>query len=204
MKFLSKLICLSLALVLLCGALTSCSNDLKKAGATLSEEKTDYVAIAIEDHGTIIVKLRPDVAPITVENFKNLVAEGFYDGLTFHRIIKNFMIQGGDPKGTGMGGSATQIKGEFTSNGVENNLSHKRGVISMARSNDPDSASSQFFICHADTPSLDGDYAAFGEMVYGWDTLDSVASVMTDRSNNDKPISKVVIEYAKFVTMEEN
>ena len=204
MKILSKLICLSLALVLLCGSLVSCADDLKKANATISEEKTDYVAISIEDHGTIIVKLRPDVAPITVENFKNLVAEGFYDGLTFHRIIKNFMIQGGDPKGTGTGGSDTKIKGEFASNGVENNLSHKRGVISMARSNDPDSASSQFFICHADATSLDGDYAAFGEMVYGWDTLDSVASVMTDRSNGDKPITKVVIEYAKFVTIEEN
>ena len=124
--------------------------------------------------GNITVELYPEYAPITVENFKKLVSEGFYDGLTFHRIIDGFMIQGGDPLGNGMGGSDETIKGEFLSNGVKNDLKHKRGVISMARSMMKDSASSQFFIMHEDAPHLDGEYAAFGMVSDGMDTVDLI------------------------------
>lgn len=133
-----------------------------------------HVEIEVKDYGTIKVELYADTAPITVTNFMNLAQEGFYDGLTFHRIISGFMIQGGDPEGTGMGGSDQTIKGEFSSNGVENSLSHKRGVISMARSSDPDSASSQFFIMHQDSPYLDGEYAAFGEVTEGIEIVDKI------------------------------
>lgn len=133
-----------------------------------------HVEIEVKDYGTIKVELYADIAPITVTNFINLAQEGFYDGLTFHRIISGFMIQGGDPEGTGMGGSDKTIKGEFSSNGVENSLSHKRGVISMARSSDPDSASSQFFIMHQDSPYLDGEYAAFGEVTEGIEIVDKI------------------------------
>lgn len=133
-----------------------------------------HVEIEVKDYGTIKVELYADIAPITVTNFINLAQEGFYDGLTFHRIISGFMIQGGDPEGTGMGGSDKTIKGEFSSNGVENSLSHKRGVISMARSSDPDSASSQFFIMHQDGLYLDGEYAAFGEVTEGIEIVDKI------------------------------
>jgi len=131
-------------------------------------------------------------APITTANFTKLVNEHFYDGLIFHRIIRNFMIQGGDPTGTGMGGSEENIKGEFRSNGVNNNHKHTRGTISMARAMDPNSASSQFFICHVDTPHLDGEYAAFGQMTEGFDVLDELASVRTDW--RDKPLEPVIIK----------
>lgn len=133
------------------------------------------VKIEVEKYGTITLELDADTAPITVTNFINLVEDGFYDGLTFHRIIDGFMIQGGDPEGTGYGGSANKIKGEFSSNGIENNISHKRGVISMARSNSPDSASSQFFIVHQDSTFLDGEYAAFGHVTSGMDVVDKIA-----------------------------
>lgn len=135
-------------------------------------------------------------APITTANFTKLVNEHFYDGLIFHRIIRNFMIQGGDPTGTGMGGSEENIKGEFRSNGVNNNHKHTRGTISMARAMDPNSASSQFFICHVDTPHLDGEYAAFGQMTEGFDVLDELASVRTDW--RDKPLEPVVIKAVYF------
>ncbi len=130
--------------------------------------------IKVRDFGDITVELNEEAAPITVENFVALAKEGFYDGLTFHRIIANFMIQGGDPKGTGMGGSGKNIKGEFRSNGVDNPLKHNRGVISMARSRVPNSASSQFFICHADSPWLDGEYAAFGCVTDGIEVVDAI------------------------------
>lgn len=149
----------------------------EKADATETEEtlKGTYEAtIDIKDYGKISLKLDADVAPITVTNFVKLAKEGFYDGLTFHRIIDGFMIQGGDPEGTGMGGSDQTIKGEFSSNGVENNISHKRGVISMARAQDPDSASSQFFIMQADGTYLDGEYAAFGEVTEGMEIVDKI------------------------------
>ena len=126
------------------------------------------------EQGNLKAEIYPDIAPITVANFKKLVEEGFYDGLTFHRIIDGFMIQGGDPLGNGMGGSDEKIKGEFAANGVKNDLKHTRGVLSMARSMNPDSASSQFFIMHADAPHLDGQYAAFGKVVDGIEVVDKI------------------------------
>ncbi len=152
----------------------------------------DKVIINVNGFGSMVLELYPEYAPITVSNFLNLVDEKFYDGLTFHRIIENFMIQGGDPKGDGTGGSPKTIKGEFKSNGVNNPLKHDRGVISMARTMMPNSASSQFFIVHEDSNYLDGNYAAFGKVVSGFETLDKIASVKTD--SNDKPLDKVVIE----------
>ena len=167
---------------------------------SLSSEPTDYVLLDVADYGKILIRLYPDVAPETVANFKMLVSENFYDGLIFHRVIQNFMIQGGDPSGDGTGGSPDTIKGEFTNNGFENNLKHMRGVVSMARlGNDMDSASSQFFICHQNTSSLNGDYAAFGFVVYGMDTVDKIAKVQTN--SNDKPLSDVVITSARFATV---
>lgn len=137
------------------------------------------VIIEMENGKKIEIELYPEVAPITVANFEKLVKEGFYDGLIFHRVIAGFMIQGGDPTGTGRGGSSERIKGEFASNGVKNTLKHTRGVISMARSMDPNSASSQFFIMHMDAPHLDGDYAAFGKVVSGMDVVDEIATCAT-------------------------
>ncbi len=159
------------------------------------------VQIKMADGGIIKLKLRPDVAPITVANFEKLVGEGFYNGLIFHRVIAGFMVQGGDPTGTGMGGSPDNIKGEFAINGVPNNISHKRGVISMARTQVPDSASSQFFICHADATFLDGQYAAFGEVVEGIEVVDRIAGVDTDM--RDKPIRDVVMEEVTLIPDEE-
>ncbi len=151
----------------------------------------------------VVIRLFDSAAPITTENFKNLVADKFYDKLTFHRIIKGFMIQGGDPEGTGNGGADKDIKGEFSSNGWTGNagISHTRGVVSMARSNDPDSASSQFFIVHEDSPHLDGDYAAFGYVVYGMSTVDGIASVKTDEDYF--PLTKVTIKSAVFMKEKE-
>ena len=133
-----------------------------------------YAKMTVKDFGTVIIRLDKDAAPITVDNFVMLANEGFYDGLTFHRIIKNFMIQGGDPDGNGRGGSDTPITGEFALNGYDNPLSHTRGTISMARTNDPDSATSQFFICNADALHLDGSYAAFGKVIEGMDVIDAI------------------------------
>lgn len=137
-------------------------------------------------------ELCPEVAPITVENFKTLVSEHFYDGLIFHRVIPGFMIQGGDPTGTGMGGSKNNIKGEFLQNGFVNKLKHTRGVISMARAYDPNSASSQFFIMHQDAPHLDGGYAAFGKLTSGLEVVDEIANTPTNRQ--DKPLSEQKIK----------
>ena len=150
------------------------------------------LVIKMKDGGIMKFELDEKNAPITVANIKKLSENNFYDGLIFHRIIKDFMIQGGDPKGNGMGGSDEYIKGEFLQNGVNNKHLHKRGTISMARANHPDSASSQFFICHVDTPFLDGQYAAFGDMVEGFEVLDKLANLKTGR--NDKPIDPPVIE----------
>ena len=144
------------------------------------------VIIEMENGAKIEIELYPDVAPETVKNFEALVSEGFYDGLTFHRVIPGFMIQGGDPLGNGMGGSEKKIKGEFRANGFANNLKHTRGVISMARAYDPNSASSQFFIMHADAPHLDGSYAAFGKVVSGIEAVDEIASIPTDYSDRPK------------------
>lgn len=142
-----------------------------------------YVEMKVKDYGTIELELDSDVAPITVTNFINLVNSKFYDGLTFHRIIDGFMIQGGDPLGNGTGGSSKTIKGEFSKNGVKNSISHVRGVISMARSSDYNSASSQFFIVQEDTTSLDGQYAAFGKVISGMDVVDRIAKVKVEDDN---------------------
>lgn len=155
------------------------------------------VIIEMENGKKIKLELYPDAAPITVANFEKLVSEGFYDGLGFHRVISGFMIQGGDPLGNGMGGSDEKIKGEFSSNGVNNPIKHTRGVISMARSMMPNSASSQFFIMHADAPHLDGQYAAFGKVIEGIEVVDEIAAVKTDY--NDKPTTPQVM---KKVTIE--
>ena len=150
------------------------------------------VTFTMENGDVMKAELYPDVAPNTVNNFINLVKKGFYDGLIFHRVIAGFMIQGGDPEGSGMGGPRYSIKGEFNYNGVENNLKHSRGVLSMARAQHPDSAGSQFFIMHADAPHLDGQYAAFGKLVEGEDVLDSIASIDTDWS--DRPRTPQVMK----------
>ncbi len=155
------------------------------------------IKIEMENGGIIKLELDAKAAPITVANFEKLVGEGFYNGLIFHRVISGFMIQGGDPMGTGFGGSKETIKGEFAANGVNNPISHKRGVISMARSQMPDSASSQFFIMHQDGEFLDGNYAAFGHVVEGIEVVDEIAAVATD--GRDKPLTDVVI---KSITIE--
>lgn len=156
------------------------------------------VTITMENGDTIKAELYPDVAPITVENFVKLVKEGFYDGLTFHRIISGFMIQGGCPNGNGTGGPGHTIKGEFSMNGVKNDLKHTPGVLSMARSMAPDSAGSQFFIMHKTSPHLDGQYATFGQVIEGMDVVNKLAEVATDYS--DAPLEKQVM---KSVTVEE-
>ena len=155
------------------------------------------VTIEMEEGGKIVLELYPDVAPISVNNFISLTKKGFYDGLIFHRVISGFMIQGGDPQGTGMGGPGYSIKGEFNGNGVKNDLSHTRGVLSMARAQDPNSAGSQFFIMHADGPFLDGQYAAFGKVTEGLDVVDQIAGVRTnfsDRPKVDQRMKKVSVE----------
>ncbi len=158
---------------------------------------TNKVALEIDGKGIIKIELDETAAPITVQNFKQLVADGFYDGLIFHRVISGFMIQGGDPTGTGCGGSQNNIKGEFRMNGVNNPISHLRGVISMARSGHPDSASSQFFICHEDAKFLDGQYAAFGKVFEGMDVVDRIANTATN--SNDRPLTNQVIKRAYFI-----
>ena len=155
------------------------------------------VRITMEDGGVIDIELDKKAAPLTCENFEKLVKQGFYNGLTFHRVIPGFMIQGGCPLGNGTGGPGWHIKGEFARNGVANPLKHTRGVISMARAMDPNSAGSQFFIMHQDAPHLDGDYAAFGHVVSGLDVVDEIAAVATDW--NDKPRTPVVMEKVEIV-----
>jgi peptidyl-prolyl cis-trans isomerase B (cyclophilin B) len=155
------------------------------------------VLFELENGKTMKAELYPEVAPITVANFEKLVKEGFYDGLIFHRVIPGFMIQGGDPEGTGMGGSKENIKGEFRSNGVKNDIKHSRGVLSMARSMMKDSASSQFFIMHADAPHLDGDYAAFGKIIEGIEAVDEIAATETGR--NDRPVKPQVIKKVTLI-----
>lgn len=179
---------LSVMLLVLSMILTLCGCE---------KEENPMVEIEMENGGIMRLELYPDIAPITVKNFLDLVNDGFYDGLIFHRVINNFMIQGGDPTGTGMGGSENTIKGEFAQNGVKNDLSHTRGVISMARSQSYDSASSQFFIVHQDSTYLDGSYAAFGKMVDGYDVLDEIATTPTD--SNDKPLTDQVIKTIRVV-----
>ena len=168
-KSLKKVVAVAAATTML--VLTGCGKD---AGTEVSKKEEKPAA---SSGGTIVITLNTKEAPITCENFEKLVKQGFYDGLTFHRVVDDFMAQGGDPLGTGMGGSDENIKGEFSSNGVENNLSHQRGVVSMARSMDPDSASSQFFICYTDCSFLDGNYAAFGTVTEGMEVVDDFLQV---------------------------
>lgn len=158
----------------------------------LNKEENPVVTITMENDDQIAVELYPDIAPNTVNNFISLVEDGFYDETIFHRVIPDFMIQGGDPDGTGTGGPGYSIKGEFSSNGFSNDLKHTRGVISMARSQDPDSAGSQFFIMVSDSPHLDGDYAAFGEVIEGMETVDDIVSV--ERDDHDKPLEDQVMK----------
>lgn len=164
-----------------------------------------HVEITVKDYGTISVELDGDAAPITVENFLKLAGDGFYDGLTFHRIDPDFVIQGGDPLGNGGGGSDEQIKGEFATNGVENNLSHTRGAISMARTSDPDSASSQFFIVREDSIFLDGEYACFGYVTEGMEVVDAICenlpedAVIDDRIGLVESESQPIIESIKVI-----
>ena len=155
------------------------------------------VTIEMEDGGTIKAELYPEIAPNTVNNFISLINKGYYDGVIFHRVIPGFMIQGGDPKGTGTGGPGYSIKGEFTRNGFKNDLKHDRGVLSMARTMMPNSAGSQFFIMHKNSPHLDGQYAAFGKVLEGMEVVDAIAN--TRRGSNDKPLTPQVM---KKVTVE--
>ena len=164
------------------GGSSSSENGAEGEEALLSG--LHYAEIEVKDYGTISLELDADTAPITVTNFVKLAEDGFYDGLTFHRIINGFMIQGGDPLGNGTGGSEETIKGEFSENGVENPISHERGVISMARAMDPDSASSQFFIVHQDSTYLDGQYAAFGHVTEGMEIVDAICADTPVQDNN--------------------
>lgn len=188
MRRAAKLLCMALILTL---GITGCGGNKKEEGQSGKSGSADsgkqqesqtgetltgkhHVEIQIKDYGTIKAELDADVAPVSVSNFVSLAKSGFYDGLTFHRIISGFMIQGGDPKGDGTGGSGKNIKGEFSANGVENSISHVRGTISMARAQEYDSASSQFFIMHQDSASLDGQYAAFGKVTEGIEIVDQI------------------------------
>lgn len=205
MKY-TRLFASAMAAVLMMGTFAGCSES-EIISRNSSEKSSDNAAEITVDENSFVITLRPDVAPITCENFENLVSEGFYDGLTFHRVVDNFMAQGGDPKGDGTGGSAETIKGEFSSNGVENTLSHQKGVVSMARSMDPDSASSQFFICYADCSFLDGQYAAFGEVTEGMEVVDSFLQV--ERSANSMgeiavPTTPITISKAVMIDADDN
>lgn len=163
--------------------------------------KNPLIQIEMEDGGVISAELFPETAPISVQNFLSLIQKGFYNGLIFHRVIPGFMIQGGCPEGKGTGGPGYGIKGEFSANGIANNVRHTRGVFSMARSASPDSAGSQFFIMHKDSPHLDGQYAAFGKVTEGMDVVDAIAMSATDRS--DRPIEKKVISRITVTNPEE-
>ncbi|MBQ9272553.1 MAG: peptidylprolyl isomerase [Mogibacterium sp.] len=202
------LIILALSLIMLagCGGGSSDSGDSGEAQAAEEQTKAEgigvhHAEIEIADYGTVSVELDGDEAPITVRNFMDLANKGFYDGLTFHRIIDGFMIQGGDPEGNGTGGSGTNITGEFASNGIENNIAHEKGVISMARSQDYDSASSQFFIMVEDAPYLDGEYAAFGHVTEGQDIVDKIAAEAqpVDSNGTMAPEDQPVITSIKII-----
>ena len=184
---------MSILMLVLSLSLSSC----EKVPYEKSDSETNFVLIKVKDFGDIVVELYPDKAPITVANFKKLVSEKFYDGLVFHRIIENFMIQGGGFNENYKEKDAASIKGEFSANGIDNPIKHTRGVISMARTNVMDSASSQFFIMHKDSPHLDGQYAAFGNTVYGIEVVDKIAVVATNYY--DAPKQPVVIESISFV-----
>ncbi len=191
------------ALVITLSGCTKAPSNTANTSKSNSDYKSKYsgkkpiVTIEMEDGSKIKAELYPDVAPKTVDNFVDLIQKNFYDGIIFHRVIPDFMIQGGDPTGTGTGGSDKTIPGEFSENGFKNDLKHTRGVLSMARTNDPDSASSQFFIMVKDAPSLDGKYAAFGKVTEGMEVADKIVSVK--RNSQDKPLTD---QKMKKVTVE--
>ena len=191
-SFLASLLAGTLALVG-CSYKAPYSDEVRTA-----PDELPIATIVVKDFGTIEAELYPHIAPNTVNNFISLANSGFYDGLTFHRIIKDFMIQGGDPEGTGMGGPGYSIYGEFTKNKFKNDLAHTEGVLSMARSQNKNSAGSQFFIVTKDSPHLDGQYASFGKVINGLDIVHKIENVETD--SNDKPINSVVIESIKVDT----
>jgi peptidyl-prolyl cis-trans isomerase B (cyclophilin B) len=178
MNYITRKTCILLLCLIFCAVVVPSTYPASVSAEAQSEylTGTHYVAIEVRDYGTIEAELYADLAPATVTNFLHLADQGFYDGLTFHRIISGFMIQGGDPNGNGTGGSDQTIPGEFAANGFENSLSHTRGVLSMARARAYDSASSQFFICHADAVYLDGGYAAFGRVLSGMDVVDAICA----------------------------
>ena len=195
-------------LVMTCTMLAACGGNEEESAApdnSNSEEQVEevlrHVEITVKDYGTIKVELNETVAPITVANFIKLAEEGFYDGLTFHRIFSGFMIQGGDPNANGTGGSDEEIKGEFAANGVKNPLNHSRGAISMARAKAYDSASSQFFICHQDSYHLDGQYACFGFVTEGMDVVDAICKAVPVVDNNGTVLkeNQPVIESIKVI-----
>ncbi len=210
MKKYTKKIC-SLVFVLISFLLfTGCDKELSPNGTIEgysydeTEDVTNFVKIVTNKDKVILIELFPDVAPITVQNFQKLVSEKFYDGLIFHRVVKDFVIQTGDPQGVGNGGSDETIKGEFAENGITNNLLHEKGVVSMARSDDYDSASSQFFICVGDKDDpnmeyLNGKYAAFGRVIAGYDTVEEISNVATDIY--DKPTTTQRMKTVRFVNV---
>lgn len=187
----SKYVRMSVLFVLIAVFAVACGSSNGDAGEGTG---TPVVTIEMEDGQVMKAELYPDIAPTSVNNFISLVQDGFYDGLTFHRVIPGFMIQGGDPQGDGTGGPGYYIKGEFSSNGFDNDLLHERGVLSMARSMHPDSAGSQFFIMVEDSPHLDGEYASFGKVIEGIEVADDIVSVERDISNGDKPLEDQVIQ----------
>lgn len=198
-----KKIAAALLALTLCIGLSACGKQKDEGNAEASSDSekygTHHAVITVENYGEIKIELDGDTAPITVKNFVKLAKSGFYDGLTFHRIVSGFMIQGGDPNGNGTGGSDNNIKGEFSANGVQNDISHKRGVISMARAYNYDSASSQFFIMHKDSTQLDGLYAAFGHVTDGMEVVDAIAGNTPVTDNNgtvlkeNQPIIKSIV-----------
>jgi len=201
---------LVLSLLAIIFVLTGCgTKDSKKTEGTTTNESVDYaskvkenpiVTITMSNDEKIVIELKPAVAPNTVANFISLVKEGFYDGLIFHRVIPDFMIQGGDPLGNGTGGPDYSIDGEFSSNGIDNSLKHERGVISMARSQDPNSAGSQFFIMVKEATHLDGEYAAFGKVIEGMETVDTIVAAERDAEKplEDQQMKKVVVDTKGF------
>ena len=214
MKKIIKLSALLLAILLVFAACTkkdadsSTGSEASGSNASVSDDENPKVKFTMENGSSFTVELYPQYAPETVENFVNLVSSGFYDGLTFHRVIDDFMAQGGDPDGTGTGGSEKKIHGEFVQNGfTQNTLSHTRGVISMARqSNDFNSASSQFFICYGDETFLDGQYAAFGKVIEGMEVVDSFLDVertLGSDGQKSKPVTPIVIEKAEVIENEQ-
>ncbi len=200
-KLSGLIITLCLSLIFLAGPGCAGKKEPDLHGYEPSPEVTDTVALLMQGaQEAVIIELRPDKAPLTVANFQDLIAAGFYDGLTFHRVVADFVIQGGDPLGNGRGGPGYAIKGEFSLNKISNDLNHERGSLAMARSSDFDSAGSQFYICLRDLPSLDREYAVFGKVVAGMTVVDKIAAVKTNGNPENRPMQKQIIEKIIFVT----